>query len=387
MSRVCMINNDIDSIFFYLNQAIEFAKGSQQEEDITTPAKSALADIYIQTEKYEKAATLLTRHPRDDENWAYWHLGQHHIDSAIYYFKRLLERPNWRGRVEWIKELARLEEANGNLPTAFDWVKKLNDAKDSLKAHSQIEKTQKVKALHEYNQIKFERDEIEKQSQIKELALMLLSLLTLLVLGCVLFIWRKYRDKKERELTQEKLLRQEEERKNRQSIEQIEKNEQLIALLNLQLQEAKGRNDEAMYEKLQRETQMLGAENSRIKAKQLHKQLMIAELQQSALFKRIKQKAGKEHFHLTEEEWEQVEGLIDDAYDQFTTRLRILYGGITEYELRICYLLKIGIPSVAIGIMLYKSKAAIGMARQRLYKKLTGKDGTAKQFNEFIETF
>ena len=161
MSRVCMINNDIDSIFFYLNQAIEFAKGSQQEEDITTPAKSALADIYIQTEKYEKAATLLTRHPRDDENWAYWHLGQHHIDSAIYYFKRLLERPNWRGRVEWIKELARLEEANGNLPTAFDWVKKLNDAKDSLKAHSQIEKTQKVKALHEYNQIKFERDEIE----------------------------------------------------------------------------------------------------------------------------------------------------------------------------------------------------------------------------------
>lgn len=216
---------------------------------------------------------------------------------------------------------------------------------------------------------------------------MLLSLLTLLVLGCVLFIWRKYRDKKERELTQEKLLRQEEERKNRQSIEQIEKNEQLIALLNLQLQEAKGRNDEEMYEKLQRETQMLGAENSRIKAKQLHKQLMIAELQQSVLFKRIKQKAGKEHFHLTEEEWEQVEGLIDDAYDQFTTRLRILYGGITEYELRICYLLKIGIPSVAIGIMLYKSKAAIGMARQRLYKKLTGKDGTAKQFNEFIETF
>lgn len=95
------------------------------------------------------------------------------------------------------------------------------------------------------------------------------------------------------------------------------------------------------------------------------------ELEQSPLREHIKQNAGKEQFHLTDEEWLQLAMLIDAADDQFTKRLRNLYDGITEYELHICYLVKLDIPSVNIGTMLYKSKAAIGMARQRMYKKLT----------------
>lgn len=54
---------------------------------------------------------------------------------------------------------------------------------------------------------------------------------------------------------------------------------------------------------------------------------------------------------------------------------------------RLADFVKLDIPSVAIGTMLYKSKAAIGMARQRLYLKLTGEKGTAKDFNNFIQAF
>ena len=79
--------------------------------------------------------------------------------------------------------------------------------------------------------------------------------------------------------------------------------------------------------------------------------------------------------------------MIDDANDQFTFRLRNIHDGITPYELHICYLLKLKVSSTNIGIMLFKSKAAIGMTRQRLYKKLTGKVGTAKQLNDFILNF
>ena len=115
--------------------------------------------------------------------------------------------------------------------------------------------------------------------------------------------------------------------------------------------------------------------------------MMLEKLDQSPLRERIKQNAGKENFHLTENEWQQLATLIDNANNQFTNRLRTLYDGITEYDLRICYLIKLDVPSVAIGVMLYKSKAAIGMARMRLYEKLMGETGTAKQLNDFIKDF
>lgn len=389
MGRVYMIKSDVDSILFYYHQAIELAKGLPQRDktDITTTAKTVLADIYTQIEEYDKAKALMTRESIDNMNWAYWHLAQHHTDSAYWYFSHIIENKPWKIKVEYLPILAKLEEERGNREHTLMLYKDLVAAKDSLQAHSQVEETRKVKFLHEFNQIKQERDDAQRQSTIRGLAAGIIFLLAVLAALVAIFAWLHYRKQKERELAQERLLRQEEERKSRQSAEQIAKNQQQMILLRQQLQEAQSSNDVVRSERLQSETRLLDTENRRIQASLQHRRLMQDELEQSPLREHIKQNAGKEQFHLTDEEWLQLAMLIDAADDQFTNRLRNLYDGITEYELHICYLVKLDIPSVAIGTMLYKSKAAIGMARQRLYKKLTGKSGTAKQFNDFIQTF
>ena len=389
MGRVYMIKSDVDSILFYFHQAIDLAKGlpSLSKDDITTTSKRVLADIYTQIEEYDKAKALMTRDSIDDVNWAYWHLAQHHTDSAYWYFNRLIQNKPWNIKVEYLSILAKIEEVRENREHSLALYKELNAAKDSLQTHSQVEGTRKVKVQHEYNLIKQERDEAEKKSRIKSSALGVLGLIVLFGIALIYHFWKRYRRQKERELTQERLLRQEEERKSRESAEQIAKNLQQIIRLKQQLQEAQSSNDTIRSERLLSEAQLLNTENERIQARLQHRRLMLGELEQSPLRERIKLNAGKEHFHLTDEDWQQLATLIDAANDQFTNRLRNLYDGITEYELHICYLVKLDIPSVAIGTMLYKTKAAIGMARQRLYKKLTGKSGTAKQFNDFIQTF
>ena len=105
------------------------------------------------------------------------------------------------------------------------------------------------------------------------------------------------------------------------------------------------------------------------------------------LYERIKLNAGKENFHLKDPEWELLSNAIDEQYDSFTIRLLALNSTLSEHEMHVCYLVKLGLSSVAIGKMLYKSDKAIFMTRQRLYAKLMGKEGTARQLNDFIKSF
>ena len=387
MGKVSTINNKVDSTIYYYEKAIELAQHTAHPENIIPVCKYSLSDIYIQIEEYEKAKELMQHDSLNDANWAYWHLGQNHTDSAFVYFSRLIENKSWSTRVEYLSILAKLEEERGNHHHALSLFKDLTIAKDSLLAHSQVEEMRKVKQQHDFNIIKQERDTAQEQSTMRGYIIGIICIFIIMVSAIAYLSRKKFLIQKERQLSQERLLRQETERRNRQSAAQIERNKEQISFLNQQLQEARDNNNAVEAEKLQLETRLLHAENEQIQVKLQHEKVMKTELELSPLKERIKLNAGKERFHLTDDEWQQLATLIDNANDQFTIRLRNLYDNITEYDLHICYLVKLDIPSVAIGTMLYKSKAAIGMARQRLYLKLTGEKGTAKDFNNFIQAF
>ena len=387
MARVCMINNDVDSIIFFLDQTITWGSRYSQGHGIVRPARSLLADIYIQIEEYDKAREYMTRDSIDDDNWAYWHLGQQHVDSAVYYFHHMLGRHGWRAQVTHLRQLAVLEEQRGNQAQSLAYYKELAQAKDSLRVHSQEAEMQERKAQHDYNKIKLERDKAAERS--RSMLYLLIALVAAITFGSIAVdrAWSAYKSKKEKEVAHEKLLRREEERKKEQSMARVAENEQRISQLERQVKEATELHNAAAIERLQIEAQVLTAENEQIRARQLQSEMMQHELEQSALYERIKQRAGRDDFHLTDAEWQQLAAGIDGAYDQFTMRLRTLCDSLTEHELRVCYLIKINISSTDIGVMLYKSKAAIGMTRQRLYEKLLGRKGTAKQLNEFIQGF
>ncbi len=386
MGKVSTINNKVDSTIYYYERAIELARHTAHPENIVPFCKYSLSDIYIQIKEFDKAKELMPHDSLNDANWAYWHLGQHHTDSAILYLKKIIDRYGSTGKRETFLKLARLEEYRGNHQKALIYYKYLPAIEDSIRVESQIDGTRRTQAQFNLNLVKKERDQMVSRN--KTLIMIVWGALAALIFGStiVYFAWNYYRQKKSHELVQKELLRKEMEAQYKLSKQQITENQIKIAELEAQLDEAYQRNDKDMADKIKLDTELLAKENQSIEATQRRHEYLIGELRKSPLYIQIKLHAGEENFHLSEADWDHLGKAIDETYNHFTSRLLTLVK-LSEVELKTCYLLKIGISPAAIAIMLFKSKTAITMLRQRLYEKITHQGGSARQLDDFILTF
>lgn len=386
MGKVHTILNQIDSTIYYYRKAIDLAQHTAHPENIIPYSKYSLSDIYIQIEEYDKAKSLMPRDSMNDANWAYWHLSQNHTDSAIYYFKRFSTRyglPAYRSAFHY---LALLEESKGNTSKALSYYKALPAIEDSIRAQSQVEETRRVNAQFNVNLVKKERDEMTHRSNILQSILLFVFLFVALGIAIGYYAWKYYRQKKDAQLTFERLLRQEEERKRRQSVQQIEENNQKIKQLEQQLAEARQRNDTEAADRIKLDEELLAAQNKNIETTQRHREFALKEFQKTNLYTRLKLHAVEEKCHMSEEEWKQLAHYLDDIYDGFTHRLLAIVS-LSDIELRACYLLKLEVSPSVMAALLFKSKQAISMIRKRLYEKITHKEGTPKQLDEFIVNF
>lgn len=386
MGRVYTTYNKVDSIIYYYQKAINLAQYTAHPENIVPYAQGSLCYIYIQTEEFDKAKEQISRDSLYDFNWAYWHLGQNHTDSAIYYFEKLQDRYGLPVHEEAYRYLAQLEESRGNISKALSYYRALPAIEDSIAAQSRVEETERVNAQFNVNLFKQERDDLAFQNHISNILLGTILVIVVLVAFIVFYAWRFYQQKKNAEILLERRLRREKERQHRQSISQIEENKQKIALLEQQLAEAYRRNDMAVVDRIKLDTELLTTENQNLEVRQQRKELALKEFQESKLYKQIKCSSHENNFHLSETEWKQLAQYIDDIYDDFSNRLLRLCN-MSEMELRACYLIKIDVPPTVISSLVCRNKNTISMLRKRLYKKITHQDGDTKQLDEFIRCF
>ena len=386
MGRVYTIYDKVDSIIYYYQKSIDLAKYTAHPEYIIPHAKGALGDIYTQIEDYDKAKALMPRDSLNDYNWAFWHLGQNHTDSAIYYFEKVQTRLGLPAYEETVRYLAQLEEKRGNISKALSYYRALPAIEDSLTAQSRIEETRRINAQYNVNLFQKERDDMAFQNRISRI--LLYAILVFVLLGILMgyYAWKFYRQKKNTEIIRERLLRKVEENRYRQSVSQIEDNLQKISQLEQQLANAYQRNDIETAERIKLDSELLATENQNLEVRQQRREFALKEFQKSELYAQIKLSNDEDHASLSEIEWDQLAHYIDDIYDNFRNRLiGIVDMSITE--LRVCYLIKAGASPTIISAILCKSKPAVSMLRQRLYEKITHQKGSAKQLDEFIISF
>ncbi|MBO4613463.1 MAG: hypothetical protein J5671_09905 [Bacteroidaceae bacterium] len=87
--------------------------------------------------------------------------------------------------------------------------------------------------------------------------------------------------------------------------------------------------------------------------------------------------------HLKEEDWEEVERQLKLVYPGFTSKLRSLYR-MSELEYQVCLLIKLRIAPKDIANILFRDVSTISTVRSRLYQKVFGHKGGAKEWDEFI---
>ena len=86
---------------------------------------------------------------------------------------------------------------------------------------------------------------------------------------------------------------------------------------------------------------------------------------------------------LKQDEWEELEAQMRSDCPRFFRRLAEM-GQLSEVELRVCMLTKLGVPPSAIAIHTFREYSSISTIRSRLYFKLFGKKGSAKELDEFV---
>ena len=86
---------------------------------------------------------------------------------------------------------------------------------------------------------------------------------------------------------------------------------------------------------------------------------------------------------MKEQDWQQVEQLLKTAYPGFTSQLRSLYP-MSELEYQTCLLIKLRIAPKDIAAVLARDMSTISTIRSRLYKKVFGRKGGTKEWDDFI---
>ena len=107
----------------------------------------------------------------------------------------------------------------------------------------------------------------------------------------------------------------------------------------------------------------------------------------SVLNTTIYHKAISSKITLSNEEWTELEELVTNAFPDFRHRLTLAVDNLSKINYRICLLIKIGVNSQQMSVLLCRSREAIVSARRRLAKKhLSTDNGTPEDWNKFISS-
>lgn len=109
----------------------------------------------------------------------------------------------------------------------------------------------------------------------------------------------------------------------------------------------------------------------------------LSELMESGIY-RLFHRARMEDIRVTEEDWELLQKQIDEVFPNFTSRLYALVPKLSAIELQISLLIKINVSVTDIAYHVNRTKQAVAVSRARLYKKITGNEGSADLFDKYI---
>ncbi len=86
---------------------------------------------------------------------------------------------------------------------------------------------------------------------------------------------------------------------------------------------------------------------------------------------------------LSDEDWKEIEGQLKRVYPGFTSRLRNLYQ-MSELEYQVCLLIKLRITPTEMADVLSRDGSTISTVRSRLFMKVFGRKGGARDWDDFI---
>lgn len=386
--------NCADSALYYYKGALNYAEQIHNNH-LVGVVQAELSGLYIQLEMYPEAFTAIQCSNKyiKGHNIApfyailadyYYYTNQ--LDSATFYYTQTASFDDLYQKQGSYKGLGNIARKKGQYKEAMEYFDKYLICTDSIKDITNTETIRKMQSLYNYQLKEKENSRLQHQAANYKLwnILLVFSLLSLVFL---FIAYHQFRKKKEQQqLVKQERIKQIQKERYAQSNTYLEKNKEQIKEVELSLHKAEIEKDQLRQDLLKAQKSLIEKTNEQITATQrVQKQSELA-LKHSDIYKKFHFAVQGSDEKIGNDDWKELMCAVDEAYNQFTTRLLELYP-MKTIEIQVCVLIKIGLSPAQIAFITIRSRQAISSIRKRLYSKVMGKDGTPEQWDNFISTF
>lgn len=391
IARMYDVKNVPDSALHYYQEACRTAL----EDGDSVRYYGILGELggyYCETGEQEKAKQLLrlieSLPSVPNKIHIYSMLGElyeniNQLDSAGYYYAKNLGQKNTRDIYYSYKGLYEIEKSKGNYKQAQEYLDKALILKDSLDNATQTEEIAKINALYNYQHIEEENLKLKlTEEHSKNIILALLSVVLILFILFLLLFLRHRSIKEQHRINKYKL---ESLKGKEQNPNALDENQRRIDELESWLQNDTRGKDIPDTQMLHVQLQHLKLRNQEIQLSMEQQKLAIQTLKQTDVYKLFRRASINEDAKVSEKHWVELQDEIRKVYPNFVLHLKELSPKVSDVELKICLLTKLGMPQSHIANVLGYTRGGVSLACERFYKKIFGTKYTAKEFAHFIE--
>ena len=327
----------------------------------------------IETDKDELGSTYVVAGKVYDD------LGK--TDTAIYYFKKVLETGDCTTKVTSVWRLSRIAQTKNDIPSAIKYLEEYRRLNDSVNNLNQSKEVIHAQSMYNYQLQEKAKNLAEKNNEKKKRIIIIL--ITALALAVIIIVAITEYNKKKRTISNLRLIELNRvlERQKRESVQFIENNNKQIEILNLELSKVQ---DELVKSQIENQRLILLADNIKAEEALKMKNLSQKKLRDSEVFIKLKNNLRHE-LAAKDEDLLNLEATINEVYPTFIEKLTRLVN-MNNQDFRICLLTKAGFKPLEISKLTSHSPQAISTSRKRLYKKIFGKEGSPNDWDEYIKS-
>lgn len=306
--------------------------------------------------------------------WGFYYERNSKPDSALYFYKKSLPYGDLGFRKEVYANIASLYRRMGNYEESASYAVLYKTMADSLKRAEMAEDENLMDYVEE--SLSANKEKMKVMGQRTKLAIIVAILVLILVpLGAyTLYAFRKR--KIERQLQHERL------KAYRGKVNDSRKRDkEELSALRERLNNSSHALTDMQRELLQTTERLFAKEEETRVLRKRQQELKTTELQRSECY-------GKFHddkFLPALKDFVELQQVLDDTYDNFTSKLKELIPAIREEELWVCCMIKMGMTPVRMCKVLSCNPNYLSMMRKRLYKKIFHQEGSATDFDAFIK--
>lgn len=296
-----------------------------------------------------------------------------HLDSAYNYLQQSLRLcKSYSVKAAATKALAQYYAKVNQLALAMKYALQSSEYNDSDLIEARKSQLQQVQAMYDYGR----NQKIARIAEQKAKRSMQINYI--IVLSCIIlflffsYIYRKQLAFKKKKIAVSKLLYE----------------DSLLKLKRLQDEKNKlvAENDKQLAQVItekENTINRLKSEISDIQEKYSLSSMSDVELtlMDSSIYKKIKFIEVHPNKNLSEEDWKDLADTIESAIPNFIPRLK---NKLRDKDYQICLLIRLGFSTSFIARLLGVSDAAISKSRKTMLKKLCGKVGKPKEFDEYV---